>query len=179
MKNFELILKNEKEKFYRTISWIIIITNLLVFIYLSAAGNFKKIGPLVFVLLTILALIIPFYFKNKGEKPGLAAAFFVISLGWFNSDTYWWMGLIVFLFLIMDRVSERKLVVKISPEKVIYPSWPEKKINWNELNNLILKDGLLTVDFKNNKIIQQLILNPSQEPDEKEFNEFCQQQLNK
>jgi hypothetical protein len=43
----------------------------------------------------------------------------------------------------------------------------------------MIKDGLLTIDFKNNRIIQQQIANISSGIDEKEFNDFCRQQLNK
>ena len=42
---------------------------------------------------------------------------------------------------------------------------------------MILKDDLLTIDFKNNKIIQQLIEKTEHPVDEKEFNDFCSKQL--
>jgi hypothetical protein len=40
-----------------------------------------------------------------------------------------------------------------------------------------MKDGVLTIDFKNNKIIQQSIDEARSSVNEKEFNEFCQKQL--
>jgi hypothetical protein len=52
-------------------------------------------------------------------------------------------------------------------------------VSWDEVNNVILKDGLLTIDFKNNKLFQHIILNSEEDISEKEFNEFCRQQLNK
>jgi hypothetical protein len=73
------------------------------------------------------------------------------------------------------NLSKRKLKVSFA-NQIIYPSFPTRIIQWNELNNVILKDGLLTIDFKNNKIIQQLIKH-SNAINEKEFNEFCKQQL--
>jgi hypothetical protein len=50
-------------------------------------------------------------------------------------------------------------------------------ITWQELNNVVLKDGLLTVDLKNNRIIQTEILNSQGDPSEAEFNEFCRQRM--
>ena len=43
----------------------------------------------------------------------------------------------------------------------------------------MLKDGLLTIDSKDNKVIQQLIDEEKTKIDEKEFNDFCKDQLRK
>jgi hypothetical protein len=44
---------------------------------------------------------------------------------------------------------------------------------------MIIRDGLLTLDFKNNKLIQALVIVQENESalDEKEFNDFCRAQL--
>ncbi|HRX94260.1 MAG TPA: hypothetical protein P5158_09100, partial [Chitinophagaceae bacterium] len=60
-----------------------------------------------------------------------------------------------------------------------YPSFPVTKIQWNELNNIILKDEVLTIDLKSNKLIQHSIGNANNSVNEEEFNEFCRQQLSK
>ena len=74
-------------------------------------------------------------------------------------------------------ISLRKLIVHINPDQIIYPSFPKKIIDWNEISNIILKDDLLTIDFKNNKIIQQLTENTERPVNEKEFNDFCKSHL--
>lgn len=71
------------------------------------------------------------------------------------------------------------MLVSILNEKIIYPSFPKKKIAWSELNNIVLKDGLLTIDFRNNKFIQQPVDETKTAVNEQEFNDFCRQQLNK
>jgi hypothetical protein len=43
---------------------------------------------------------------------------------------------------------------------------------WNDFNNVVLKDNLLTLDFKNNKVLQ-LETEESTSIDEKVFNTFC------
>jgi len=69
------------------------------------------------------------------------------------------------------------LQVLINPDKINYTSFPVRAIQWNELNNVILKDGILTIDFRNNKIVQAEIDDVSNTINEKEFNDFCSQQL--
>ena len=76
-------------------------------------------------------------------------------------------------------VSKRELKIIIENDHIVYPAFPKRRLNWNELNNMVLKDGLLTIDFKNNRIIQQYIEETSHTINEKEFNDFCIEQLSK
>jgi hypothetical protein len=89
----------------------------------------------------------------------------------------WWLAILLLPIYIFYRITTRKLPVIIGNDIISYPSFPTRSIEWSELSNLILKDGLLTLDFKNNKIIQQLVDEDFQSPGEKEFNEFCKQRL--
>jgi predicted PurR-regulated permease PerM len=44
---------------------------------------------------------------------------------------------------------------------------------WEEFNQVFLKDDLLSLDFKNNKLLQLTVSYTSTTVDEKEFNNFC------
>ncbi|HKC34937.1 MAG TPA: hypothetical protein VKB95_02710, partial [Chitinophagaceae bacterium] len=92
---------------------------------------------------------------------------------------FWWITIMLLLFILLDFIAHKKLLVDITDKQIVVPYVMQKTINWNEVNNVILKDGLLTIDFKNNKLFQQLILNSDEDVNEKEFNDFCKQQLNK
>ncbi len=112
-----------------------------------------------------------------------------------KKDTYnWFAFLLVLLFLtgfyfvankillaillallsIFYYLSQRKRVIRIRPESIFYPALLQKKIDWSELNNVILKDGMLTIDFNNNHILQVEIM---EAVNEGEFNDFCREQL--
>lgn len=52
-----------------------------------------------------------------------------------------------------------------------------KAIQWKELSNVVLKDRILTLDYKNDHLLQQEIAEESYAIDEKEFNQFCIVQL--
>lgn len=70
-------------------------------------------------------------------------------------------------------------MISVSEENISYPSFPRKDLEWKELSNVVLKDDLLTIDCKNNKVYQHLIKDSEQYAGEKEFNDFCRNQLNK
>ena len=179
MKQFDLVLKNEKERSYIRFSWLIIIGNLALFVYLSALSGFTNIGPLFYVLLAIIAIVVIRYSNEQKGKLRFYILFLIIILGWVNTRTYWWVGILILIFMILDGIARRELIVKVFADKIIYPSWPYREIKWKELSNVILKDRILTIDFKSDKLIQQLIDEKNTQIDEKEFNDFCKQQLNK
>jgi hypothetical protein len=178
MKQFELVLKNEKETSYKRISISLLVLNLVGLLFITYLKDFKSWGPFIMAAIAIFSSFMFFYFKNKSERSPLTGAFFVLSLAWILAG-YWMVGLLNFLFIILHIAALQKPIVSVSERQVIYPSFPRKKIDWQELSNLIIKDGLLTIDFKNNRIIQQQIADISSTIDEKEFNDFCRQQLNK
>ncbi|HEY6502356.1 MAG TPA: hypothetical protein VIZ28_00145, partial [Chitinophagaceae bacterium] len=104
------------------------------------------------------------------------AAVIFIFITYISLDT-WLAALAVLLVGVLYLIAIRPLIVHVNPETITYTSFPKKNISWNELSNVILKDGWLTVDFKNNKILQSEIIDEQNPVNEKEFNEFCQTQL--
>ena len=178
MKQFELILKNEKEASYKRISIFFLVLNLVGILFITYLKDFKSWVPFIMAAIAIFSAFIAFYSRKKSERSPLTGAFFVLSLAWILAD-YWVVGLLNALFMILQTAVLQKPIVSVSENQVIYPSFPRKKIDWQELSNLMIKDGLLTIDFKNNRIIQQYIADRSSTINEKEFNDFCQQQLNK
>ena len=69
------------------------------------------------------------------------------------------------------------MIITVAQTGISYPSFPVKSLDWNALNNIILKDDILTIDLNNNKVYQHLIDYPEGEISEADFNEFCHQQM--
>lgn len=178
MKQYELVLKNEKKKSYERITWMIIISNVALLILLALRGIFSRGEVTATIIMISLVILITLYVKGKYAKIETSIIFIILMTTWVTTG-YWWVAAINFIFELFQITALRKLTVRVNPEAVLYPSFPQRHIDWNELSNLILKDGLLTIDFKNNKLIQQYVEDGSTLIDEKEFNEFCRLQLNK
>jgi hypothetical protein len=180
--HYVFILKNEKLKSYGFISLLLVVFNLLGF-SISFLTSEERLSAN-FLLLVAVAITAGYTFiainnnRLKKETPALwhRSVFLICVIVWMF-ENYWWLSIALVFFIWLDLLTHRKLEVKISETGILIPSLIRKRIEWNELNNLILKDGLLTIDFKNNKLIQQLILNPEKEVDEKGFNAFCRCQL--
>lgn len=178
---YEIILNNEKGKYYKAIRDLIAVFNLLGFLYLAnrSEDSFDKMFFIVFCAVTVLYILIVVYerFSKKIISDNAHRTLFIWSaVGWAKSP-FWWVSILLLLFFVLDFVSQRKLILTVSENCIDYPSFPGRQIEWNELSNFVLKDGLVTIDFKNNKIIQQTILNS--DISQQEFNDFCRKQLNK
>jgi hypothetical protein len=178
MKHYDLILKNDKERSYRRISLLLLIINFTSIAFVSYLKDFTKWGLLILALIAAFSVFVSFYFKTKNERITFSAVFFLFSLAWQTSG-YWIPAALNLVLLILNGIASQKPVVTINKDQITYPAFPKKQFHWKALNNIMLKDGLLSIDFKNNKLIQQLVDDTHTRIDEKEFNEFCQQQLNK
>jgi hypothetical protein len=180
MREYEIFLKNEKVKFYNRFGWLIIILNYIAITYISYLRSWFQEMKWILVVFTLLLAACPVYrvVKNK-YFPGDAnfwPLFAVIIPGWFMLEFVWIAGINAVLAF-FSVLTMKTPVVYIGSEQIIYPSFPKRKIQWTELNNVMLKDGLLTIDFKNNKLIQQSTDDSLSAVNEKEFNDFCRQQL--
>ena len=63
--------------------------------------------------------------------------------------------------------------IGFSENEISFNTFPRKVLKWNELNNTLIKDGLITIDLKNNKLFQKEIEGYVTADIEKEFNDFC------
>jgi hypothetical protein len=168
---YVIVLKNEKLKTYTVISWLIIALNFVAFIYLG----FTKRAAIDNLPYFAAGLLLCFYiFKKISEREAIendmiSLSYSLAIVTWIIMQFYWAAGITLVLFLFQD-ISRRTLMVLVSEDGILYPSFPKRNIEWQDLNNVILKDGLLTIDLKSNRLLQGESMSVVYEP---EFNEFC------
>ena len=184
MRKYSFILKNEKTKKYRQISQLLVLFNLLGFIFLLI-NNEARIAKNLTLMFAVLITAVYIFFTviewvSKKSLPDFwhRSIFGVCAVVWYR-EGFLWLTIMLFLFILLDFIAHKKLVVDITDKKIFVPYILQRTIDWSEVNNVILKDGLLTIDLRNNKLFQQLILNSDDDINEKEFNDFCRHQLNK
>ncbi|MFZ9241091.1 MAG: hypothetical protein ACO22R_08105, partial [Chitinophagaceae bacterium] len=70
--------------------------------------------------------------------------------------------------------------IGFSNQQIVRKGIRTKTYQWAELNNVMIKDDLLTMDFKNNSLFQAYTddeENEEYEVEDEEFNEYCKSQL--
>lgn len=184
MEKFVFVLKNEKTKNHILIRQLLVFFNFVGFVFLLVNDE-ERIGKNLYLLFAIVISAAYIFFAVietvlKKTSPNILhrTVFWLCASAWLK-EGYWWLSILLLAFVLFDILAHRKLMVTITDKKITLPSLPQKEVEWNELSNLVLKDELLTIDFKNNKLLQHIIFNDDEEVDENVFNKFCSHQLNK
>lgn len=177
MYNFNI--PNTKVKTYQFFAYGIILINLVIQLYVDNSKGTKN-----YYLFTILLSAALFFivardaFQSRKGKPltPIGLLILLIAVRWFRFANYYAFFINIALWLLYT-ISRRNMNIKIREENIEYPSFPKKLIQWHNLNNVILKDGLLTIDQKNNQLYQHYILDDNNTVNEQEFNDFCKEHL--
>ncbi len=176
---YTIAIPNEKYRLIKILHVFLLIIFSLLLIYVSLVKhNSAGIFYAALALLSLLGLVK----KIKATTDKLSThiwdiGFFWIMFGWFQLEIYWLAGLVLIISLLGIPINSAHDIY-FSDAEILIKSLPKKTASWTELNNVILKDGLLTIDFKNDKIIQAEILqSESDVTNETEFNNYCKQQL--
>ncbi|MCY7422164.1 MAG: hypothetical protein LH478_10540 [Chitinophagaceae bacterium] len=86
-------------------------------------------------------------------------------------------NLFIFFFYVASLLIERELKfhkeIGFTEKEIVFNTLISKQYDWADMNNVLIKDGLLTLDFKNNKVIQKEIEGDVSKEIEQEFNSFC------
>jgi hypothetical protein len=173
---FEIILKNDKIKSYRTIAQIILFLNLVVFIFMLFYDEYRYEAASAILLIGIYIFMRLYFIKKYNQGNYLdQVLLFVLAGCWFGLQNYIMVAALAILG-IFYHLALQKLQFVFTPEKVLKLNFPAKEFEWNVFNNVILKDNILTLDFKNNKLIQAEI-EKSQNINEQQFNSFAQSKL--
>ncbi|MBK8608589.1 MAG: hypothetical protein IPL84_01170 [Chitinophagaceae bacterium] len=181
---YSFTLKDNNEKSFRQLNWF------LFFLHIVAAGifalntteNLVRVG--LFILLGFYAVIYTVYtffrYQRKAfETFNLIMAFLYVSF-WFKyvNVTAGIIFLVVYIFIAL--VQAKKTAVHFSAEGIhLTRVFKTVVFPWTEMANVVLKDDLLTIDFKSNKIIQVEISEQGVVVDEGSFNLFCVDQMNR
>ena len=176
MQQFEIVLKNEKVKSYKNIAWIFLALNFAVFIFLLFYDAFRP-AALSFIIALLLYVLLRWYlFKNNRASYFLDEFVFIIpAAGWFGLHNYL-VAIACFLLGILYKLSLQQIKFVFRRESVTKVNFPKKEFEWSAFSNVLLKNNILTIDFKNNKLIQTE-LEKGQSIDETEFNEFAKSKL--
>jgi hypothetical protein len=168
--DFQFKLQNSRKASIRLMANSILLLNGFILLYITL--NFSLFRAyLVFACWAVIATVLDTTFKRKDwlfHSSGVVLAF----IGWMGIG-YWWIGIIMLgLSAFAEMVSVNKQICFCENE-ISTTTLFGTIYQWKNLQNVILKDGLLTMDFRNNKLLQVLInqeINPAQEL---EFNDFC------
>ena len=180
---YSFTLKDNNQKAYNLFTWF------LFFLHIDAAmftlnTHDNKVKITIYILLGFYAMLsIVYYFYRKHPKApetfSLVMALLYANF-WFQQVGI--IAVIIFatVYLVVTVVKGKRTEVFFKDEGVhLARVFKTVVFPWTEMDNVILKDNLLTIDLKSNKIIQVEIMENSRMVDETAFNLFCKEHISR
>jgi hypothetical protein len=171
---------------YRAVDWvsrILLIIFLISFFYYVLNTGFGN-GQYWLAAIPVLIVGAWLYSYVRSAKPDFVVYYrlelMIAALGWFFIPLFAYSQLLGYAYAFM-AIAERYIKfpdeIGFTKEKVVRNTFPSKTYQWFEIENVVIRDNLFTLDLRNNKLIQKPLDEAISPELEKEFNEYCQQQL--
>lgn len=178
--DYVITLKSHDDKIIRLISQI------LIFISAASLGYFalqlfslprtRVHGTILFALVGIIVFNWVYVAVYK-YRPSFRLAFFIAGLAflfYFPVPVLKYVLAVLYIIIgLLEKSVKFNKEICIDKEGILLNAIPDRFFKWSELNNVIIRDKLITLDFKNNKLFQKEIEGDVSKEMEIEFNEYC------
>jgi len=176
--NYIVILKRSNERYVDRISFLLSVLAVLAFVEVQVKTGTINYFFSIAALLVLAGIIMNQIAAWKGRQVRYKNWLLVAGIFWIGMPIYAWIAILYFLLAFLEYQAKYPLEIGFKNDLVLINTLFKRKFAWTEFNNVILKDGLLTLDFKNNKLFQKEVLDDDEpDADEDEFNEYCRERL--
>jgi len=172
-------IPNDKATTYKVVTLIIGIINALAFGYAYLQSQ-QGIGIVLIGAMIATGSLIIYSIRNnrKNATPfKIEITFGICAIIWMVTGNFW-LGLPLLVFALLGMITNKKPILQVNKDGISYPSLSGGNWEWDSIEWVILKDGILTIEKKDNHLLQiTLDKNIATNINELTFNEFCSQCL--
>jgi hypothetical protein len=175
--DYVVILKRENARKTDLVSFLLLIFSILTFTYIQFRHGITGFISIAVIILAI-GLGINLYALRRGREMRFRHWLFAAAVFWLGMPVLQWMFLPFLFVAFLETQAKYPLEIGFNSDGVVVNSLFKKRIPWNSFQSVILKDGLLTLNFTDDKLIQKEVLDDDEpEADENEFNDYCRSKL--
>lgn len=174
-------LKDNNQKAYYLFTWFLFFLHVAAAAFISANSE-DTLRLRMYILLGFYVVIgLLFYiYRKQSSTNGIFSLLLAVFYAHFWLKYVGLIALLIFaaVFILVTLIKGKNTTVQFSGDgihltrvfkTIIFP--------WSAMDNVILKDNILTIDFKTNKIIQVEVAEQNRMTDEHAFNQFCKEQM--
>ncbi len=144
--------------------------------YVYTGNEYIRYGSVI-LLLAVAVFTKTILKKYKVNQLVVLGAGAVVTLLTSGSVVF---ALILIIYGVFLKMMSKETKLDINTETITVQYALYNRIyKWADMGNVVLKDGILTLDFKSNKIFQSELKENETPVDEQKFNQFCTEQLQK
>lgn len=177
------IKKPESQK-ADAVTLLMLLPATVFFLYVAVVQWYSMEQPVAafyFWLSAFIVLWSMYRYVSARRNHGIAFyrwALLAAAIGWWLApvSNYWLAGLFAMAAFMEQRVKIPQ-ELGVDESGIAFNTLPAREYSWKDINHLLLKEGILTVDYKNNKLYQHTIESEISADLENEFNRYCESKL--
>jgi hypothetical protein len=178
--DYVVVLKNYHKKNILKTGWLFALLSIILLLFNLYYNPKDWLQYIYFIV--VLFLTVSNLFDQKRNKPFRFAVITIVAGISILSNSI--IPNIIGWLFILAGFFEKKMIqnkeIGFSHKEIMINGFFKKRINWEELNQVIIKDDIITIDFKNNKLIQSETDDEEDddyEVGDDEFNTFCRNRI--
>jgi hypothetical protein len=175
---YVVTLKNQNNRYIDILGLILSLFSVVSFTLELVGSRNVSVAYLIGAVVVLGIVIYNLVQQAKKRKVYYSRALLIAALVWMKMPYLQWL---VFLFIILALLEyQAKYAVEIgfADNEIVINSLFKKRYSWKQFSNIVLRDGLLTLDFTSNRILQREVEDDEDDDaDEDEFNDYCRKQL--
>jgi hypothetical protein len=178
MQQFTIILKDNTQKAFNSFFWFLFFLHLVAAAVFSMSFNEAQ-HTIALVAIALFFAIAALLILFKAQSRIYHMLLFTSMVVFWLLLSAWLPAIVVMLIIVFAyRILKVKSNASVTPENIVITRSLFKRVySWDQIENIVLKDHLLSIDLKSNQLIQTEIAVESYTVDEAAFNEFCRHQL--
>lgn len=176
-------ITNRKKRYYTLLANIFLLFASGIYAYyryVQQEGNpvYPVLGVYVIPIGLFLVILLRFIFMLRRKDIFFTQLHFAIILTvcWAIQQQYFFAGVILVLGL-FEYIVNRDTICVINETGVAIKAVPTRNYKWAQLENVMIREGIFTVDRKDNHIFQVDISEEQLPFSEEQFNKFCSEHL--
>ena len=116
---------------------------------------------------------------NPHEPVYYRIALYIASITWLTMPYLPWLFIPFAALGLFEKQAKLPLEIGFTDNAVVINTLFRRYYQWTDFNNIVLKDDILTLDFKNNRLLQRETVDEEGDAGEDEFNDYCRDRLAK
>jgi hypothetical protein len=168
-----IVLKNDSSRYVNVFGFLLTAGSATLFAREMIFTN-RIILPYLAGIIFIGGLLLwnAFLCYRTDKEIYYSKALLIAGVVWTKMPYFEWL-VVVFAFLaLLEYQAKKPVEVGFADDHIMINRLFKKRIRWSEIENVVLRDGWLTIDFKNNRLLQKEIDTGESEASDDEFNEW-------
>lgn len=175
---YVVTLKNQTSRYIDVLGLILSIFSAFCFGLELVKTSSVSLACLIGVIAVPGFVIWNLVLQRKKQKVYYSRALLIAALVWMKMPYFQWLAFVFIILALLEYQAKYSIEIGFADNEIVFNSLFKRRYSWQQFSNIVLKDGLLTLDFANNKILQREVEDDEEDDaDEDEFNDYCRKQL--